>query len=247
MIIQNTKYIIHYPKIINLRRKAIEIEECLKDFFPLGANILPIPEEAPAELPRLNFVSRYGHSMLNVSLVNTQLLTNYDDKYNKDWSQCLDYLEKRIKSLNDLIRERLESEFLFSGLTTEVLFDEFSGDDPVKMFKDKFIKCESSQTPFELGFRATFEKEKCYFVNLNFANVRIYENLNAQTVPPSLFEAIEKHHWLGAMVDVNDKFGFNYSKNYNSGYEKTHEILKITNEFISGKLLKIIKEGRFDI
>ncbi|HOD42133.1 MAG TPA: hypothetical protein PKL57_16350 [Candidatus Wallbacteria bacterium] len=49
------------------------------------------------------------------------------------------------------------------------------------------------------------------------------------------------------MVDVNDKFGFNYSKNYNSGYEKTREILKITNEFISGKLLKIIKEGRFDI
>ncbi len=247
MIIQNTKYVIHYPKICNLRRKAIEIEECLKDFFPLGANILPIPEEAPADLPRLNFVSRYGHSMLNISLVNAQLLTSYDDKFNKSWDQCFDYLDKRIKAINNLIRERLESEFLFSGLTTEVLFDEFSDVDPIKTFKNKFIKCESSQIPFELGFKATFEKDKCYFINFNFANVRIYENVNALTMPPSLFESIEKHHWLGVMIDINDKFGFNYTKNYRSSYEKTSEILKITNDFISGKLLGIIKEGRLEV
>ena len=85
-----------------MRRKAFDIEDQLKDYFH-QVTLIPVPDDAPEEIPRISTTSHNGHSQLNISLSNTQLFTNYDEAFEGKWENCLEYVENRVNTLYSIL------------------------------------------------------------------------------------------------------------------------------------------------
>lgn len=243
MQIKNARYNMVYPKISNLRRKAFDIEEQLKDYFH-QITLIPIPDDAPEEIPRISTTSHHGHSQLNISLSNAQLATNYDEAYESDWSECLSYLRDRTNKVYATLENYIDHGYLFSGLTTEIIFNNESQGDPIELIKDKFLKLQSNLSPHDIEHKITFVIEERYYVNITFKNLRIYQGM---TIPTSGIQKQQKDHHLLCILDVNDRYGFNYKENYTSSKKETEAIFEITESILRDKLKKMITEGVFDI
>ncbi|MDE7211346.1 MAG: hypothetical protein K2O03_07865, partial [Lachnospiraceae bacterium] len=55
----------------------------------------------------------------------------------------------------------------------------------------------------------------------------------------------EKKHTISASIDVNDRYAANYIPDYCSDKAAFDEIMKVTNNIINGKLLRLVKKGEF--
>lgn len=243
MLIKNTRYNIVYPRISNLRRKAFEIEDQLKDYFH-QVTLIPVPDDAPEEIPRISTTSHNGHSQLNISLSNTQLVTNYDEFFEGKWEKCLEYVEDRVNTLYSTLGNFINEGYLFSGLTTEIIFDSIGDGDPIEIIKNKFINLKSNISPHEIEQKITFVIEDEYYVNITFKNLRVYEGLNYQG--PGMLKN-EKAHYLVCILDINDRHGFNYKDGYTSNIRNARKIIQLTRTILKEKLNTMITEGVFDV
>jgi len=244
MIIQNTNFNIIYPRIQNLRRKIVEFEEKLSVYF-LPSNILPIPDDAPEEIPRISMTTKNGHSILNLSLTGASLTTNYDEVFRNSWKNCAEYLNDRVNNVYNILDTLKQERFLFNGLSTQILFDD-THDDPVSMIKERLLNLKTNANPYDLSCKVTFIYENNYYINITFENVRLYEGL-ITSLNSSLSSLEERAHVMGITLDVNDRYGFNYSKSYSSDYSKVQRIFNITTDIINNKLGKLISEGVFEL
>jgi len=245
MIIQNTNFSILYPRINNLRRKFVEHEDKLSEYF-LPYNILPIPDDAPEEIPRIIMATKNGHSNLQISLNAMMLNTNYDNVFQNNWDACLDYLKKRVNNIYEILQDTLKQDkFLFTGLTTQMIFDNIN-ENPIKLINDRLLNIKVSKEPFDLNCKLTFVYEENYYINITFMNMRFYEGTVALG-NDSLAKLKEKAHNLGIILDVNDRYGFNYKEGYTSNYSKVENVFEITTDIIKNKIDKFIKEGVFEL
>src|SRR5690606_7925747 len=137
--------------------------------------IIPIPDEAPEEIPRISTSSHHGHSQLNVSLTNAQITTNYDENFEQDREGCLGYLKDRVSHITDVLSPYVEGGFLFSGLTTELVIENLDGISPLDIIKSKFLNYQGSVQPHDLEYKMTFVVDDIHYVNITFSNMRIYE------------------------------------------------------------------------
>ncbi len=244
MIIQNTNFNIFYPKILNLRRKIVDYEDKLSVFF-LPVNILPIPDDAPEEIPRITMSTINGHSSMNLSLTGAAFTTNYDEKFNNSWEKCLGYLNDRIGKVYDILDILKQEKFLFAGLLTQIFMDEISSN-PVDLINDRILKLNSKTKPFDVDCKITFVYDDNYYININVSNVRLFEGLIPNGISTSGILQ-EKANIVGVTIDINDRYGFNYNKGYTSDYTKVQRILEITTDIINNKLNKLIMEGVFEL
>lgn len=243
MLIKNTRFNLVYPRINNLRRKAFEIEDKLQGYFhPL--TLIPVPDEAPEEIPRMSTTSKNGHTQLNISLSNAQLVTEYSQDFENDWEKCLSYIEERIDSLFLVLKEYSRNEYSFSGLTTEIIFDSQEIEDPISILKEKFFNLEVNQSIFELEQKLTFIVNEVYYLNITFKNLRIYDDIHYQT--PGMLKN-ESAHYLLCILDINDRHGFNSKENYHSNSDNSREVVRITKEMLNGKLKEIIEKGELNL
>ncbi|MDQ0154231.1 hypothetical protein [Robertmurraya andreesenii] len=247
MLIKNTRFNIVYPRISNLRRKAFDIEDLLKDYFH-QVTLIPVPDDAPEEIPRISTTSHNGHSQLNISLSNTQLITNYDDTFQGKWENCLTYVEDRVNTLYNVLGNYANEGYFFSGLTTEIVFETLTDKEPIKdpinLIKSKFINIDTNTNPHDIEQKITFVIEEEYYVNITFKNLRVYEGLNIQS--PGMLRN-EKAHYLVCVLDINDRYGFNYKDAYTSNIENAMKVINITRSILDNKLHKMILEGVFDL
>ena len=81
MIIDNICFSLSFERIENFRQKIFDIEKKLGNHFITPLNVLPIPDDAPPEIPRIIARSKQNHTELIVSSNNyirySFLLTNY--------------------------------------------------------------------------------------------------------------------------------------------------------------------------
>jgi len=243
MLIKNTRFNLVYPRINNLRRKAFEIEDKLEGYFhPL--TLIPVPDEAPEEIPRMSTTSKNGHSQLNISLSNAQLVTEYSQDFENDWEKCLSYIEERIDSLFLVLSEYSHNEYLFSGLTTEIIFDNKEVENPISLLKEKFFNLKVNESIYELEQKLTFIVSEVYYLNITFKNLRVYDNIHHHT---SGMLKNESAHYLLCILDINDRHGYNSKDNYQSNSDNSREVLRITKEMLNGKLKEIIEKGELNL
>lgn len=244
MIIKNTNFCIIYPKIQSLRRKIVESEDKLSSFF-LPSNILPIPDDAPEEIPRISMATKNGHSTLNLSLTASSLVTNYDKEFSNSWEKCEVYLKERVNNVYNILDTLKQDKFLFNGLSTQILFDDIQGD-PVTMIKEKLLNLKTNANPYDLSCKITFIYESNYYINVTFENIRLYEGL-LSSANASISSLEEKAHLMSITLDVNDRYSYNYNNDYSSDYSKVIKIFDITTDIINNKLGKLISEGVFEL
>lgn len=83
MIIQGTSITVTYKKIEGIKKVYYNNEEILKAFFN-EATVLPIPDDAPFEIPRILIKTKNEHAQLNISPIAATFEVHYDAGFERD-------------------------------------------------------------------------------------------------------------------------------------------------------------------
>ena len=115
MVIKQTMVNITYPMVIDCRKKFIGAEDILSDFFQ-PANIISVPDQLNAEIPRMIVATKNNHSLLNISLIGATLTTNFDGDFTDNWKQCEAYLKSRMNTVYHLVDKMTNKDEEYTGL-----------------------------------------------------------------------------------------------------------------------------------
>jgi hypothetical protein len=241
-MVRNTTFSIFYPPINNIREQIFKLETELSEYFVKPFNLIPIPNEAPPEFPRMTATSNHGYTNLNISINSTQIITNYDSNFSNDWAKCESYILDRANRIYDLLSPFFANRILFCGLTTDLLI-EVSNKNAVDKIKGSLFRLESDK-PYDLLGKVTFVKDEKYYLNYLIQNQRFPNPIGIVGIP---LKMLETDNFIELNIDVNDRYAFNYGNNYASSKEVFGEIIGITRKIVNEKIDKIINEGRFDI
>jgi hypothetical protein len=242
MKILSTQFNVFYPSIQGIRRNFFDIEEKLKDHFQTPFNLIPVPDEAPVEIPRIVATSKHGFSQLSIGLNNAGLTTQYNENFSSNWSACRDYLEGKIENYLSVLGEICDGNLLYSGLVIqlELPFE----NDPVEVLTDRFLKIETNQELFDVETKLTFVLDNTFYVNITLSNYRNYEGVGIPDLPVPAYMNLNGRG-IRVLIDINDKYGFNFQRGYLSSKEKQIHLFGLATKVLEEKLVEIMEKGEF--
>lgn len=246
MIIQSCAFAIHYPQNNKVREQLFNLEEHFTD-FQKPFTLVPLPPEAPMELPRIVAATKHGHSQLTICGNYAQLTTNFDDNFNRDINRCIRYISdkcNRIVSSLSIIDGSGKDvpKFYFSGLTMTLLFDKEDGiDNSVKYLSEKFMNYQTNLNTDELQFRLALVVEDQYYVNITAQNRRMFLGRPDERGSFAGLETIGDP--MQVVLDINDRYAFNHRPNYVSCFENVTRISLLAEQFATKYIDLFLKNG----
>lgn len=248
MLIQSCIFTIHFPPNLKVRERLFQLESHFED-FQKPFTLVPLPPEAPMELPRIIAISQYGHSQLTICGSNIQLATTFDENYSVDVAKCIEYVRSRysaILSALPIINENTNAgespNFYFSGLSMIISMDESDGiKNPPKYIAEKFLKCTTNLLTDEIQFRFALVVNDAYYVNLMVQNNRQYTGRPDER--GSIADLKIAKETLQVALDVNDRYAFNHIKNYASTSESVDCIAKLVEKFAAEYVVDFVANG----
>lgn len=244
MLIQAARFNTFFPKVNNIRKRAFDIEERLQDYYN-QISLNSIPDEAPDLIPRIQAQSKNGHSSIEISLTNAQVMVNYDEQFQRNSTKCLNYLQDRSTLLKTAINPHIEVGTLFSGVYVEARIEEVPA---LEIIKNRFMNYKSNSDPYDLECKITYILENRYYLNLVFKNIRFYEGLIPEgTQFLNFAELNERANVLGISVDINDRHEFNHNNSYRSTKDSEDYMFNLVQDLFANKLEKMIEEGVIDL
>ncbi|MCL1863494.1 MAG: hypothetical protein FWF78_08005 [Defluviitaleaceae bacterium] len=238
MVVLNTQYNLMYPRLSDIRRRIVAYEDALKGEF-LQYQILPIPDDAPPEIPRVTITTKHGHSMLQLSLSGAVFQTAYDDAYNKSWEKCHDYLEKRMEQIYDIVKHISPERIYTQGITAQIIVN-IPDTNPVEFLTKGVPIIDKNQDIWDFGCYATVISQNKYFATVQISNARIAH------IPLSA-ENYEHKNYLLFNIEANDRKMFNQDSNNDSGKETTKDLLSLMKEIVTVRIDAFISGGVFKL
>lgn len=242
MVIQNTAVNIIFSKIDNIKRKYILNEEILKEKFN-EANILPIPDDAPMEIPRILIKSKGEHSQLNIAPESINLQTTYTDEYVNNWNLCEAYISSRAKDIFKLADQFTSGKYHYIGIVTNLIWDPVQQQGHKVLFHN-LLGCEAADNLDDLVVRYTYVVEEKYYVNITLQSVRIYNGMRGKESGDFVDENL-KAHTISVILDINDRYLFNKKKGYVSNKETFEEMMSLTTDIINNKIKNLVEKGEY--
>lgn len=239
MIIQDSSVNLMFNKIDNLKKTYILNEGILKDSFN-EATILPIPDDAPTEIPRILMTSQKEHSQLSVGPEAITLQTTYDDAYNTNWDECENYVKTRLDEVF-LLSDKLTNSYNYIGMVVNLIIDNISEKAQLQLFENLF-KHKAVDNLDDISVKYTYILEKKYYVNITVQSIRAFKNIAIQKAGMFSKDNILSHT-IGINLDINDRCAFNYNSNYESSKEEFSKILEIMTNLINNELDTIVSGG----
>ena len=243
MKIKQTNLNIVYPQIEEYRKKFINSEDILNEYF-LPPTMLPVPNEVQGEIPRIIVQTKNGHSVLNIALTVASFTTNYNNNFTKNWELCKDYLENRGTCVYNMIDNMNDEKNIFVGLVTNIEMNDLD-EDGLNVLKKSLLKENTADLGdiYDLGFKFTYVYKEKYYINITLENFRDFETKKNEGGRNCIRG--EKKHTISASIDINDRYASNYNPEYKSGKEEFEEIIRITSNIIDNKLDDLIRKGEF--
>lgn len=235
-----------FNKVTDIKNKINYFEEELKEYFN-GINSNGVPADINPDYPRLTAISDGGHTTLNVSMINLQLVTRFDDEYNLDYEMCFDYIKQRILKIYDLLIQKLEINILYGAIA---VLGEIDIDKPMQLLKDNLLSQCLTSDYFEAGVRLVEVIDNKYYKNLVYNTAKcikinkVIDSNKQEVLLPliSMSEAkIEKEN-ISINYEINDKYMFDKDKNYNMNFDNLLEMIKIAKSDIKDRILSILKK-----
>lgn len=243
MLIQDTSVSVKFNKIENLKKIYFLNEELLKTHFN-EATVLPVPDDAPIEIPRIILKSIHEHSQLNITPVNATLQIIYNDGYEKNWSDCAVYIMKKMEIVFKFLNIVTNDEYEYIGMVTNIVFDEID-QNGAQFLAQNLLRNNISSRIYDLSLKYTFREYDDMFVNVELQNARMYRQGVNPEVAGGLNVMYQDRETVGVTIDINDRFGFNMNKNYKTNKEKLNKILDIYTTVINEKLNPLIYKGEY--
>ena len=233
MEIKNSAVTFWFNKQSNPKMYVEDLNDALKEYF-FEFNTIAVPANIDPGIPRLNAVSSSNHSNLEMSLINMRLNTNFDDNFSKDADKCLSYLKERANILFDVLTKKCEIPILFFAILINI---EEKQENSSNILTTHFLKdVEKFDNMSEVGIRLSKEMDGKFYKNIVLSNVRqikidkIITANETEIILPliPLNEASEIEEYLLTSLEVNDKYGFNSNKNYNTNKSDFDRMFEIT-------------------
>lgn len=221
-----------FNEIKDFKDKIEIIDQKLKNkFSPL--NLIGIPANMSPEIPRFSCTSLGGHTIVNISKINLQIITEIDGKYSNDIELCTDYTNDKVLTLFNVLSD-LEIPILYSAININC---ETENQDSVKKIKDKYFNNTlDSELISEIGLRFSEENGE-YYINTSVNNSKIISftkkiesdsKVNNIIFPLiSLQEIDETSNIIAISKEITDKLSFNNNKDYNTTYNTLDKMLKL--------------------
>lgn len=237
MNINSTLFKVNYSPINELRKKIVN------NWSLVGFNeptILPIPDDAPDEIPRVICQSMNGHTSINISKDSLSMYVNFDGEYLENWNLCQKYLSEKLNNVICFLNS-IGCSFSFSGLVTQIFYnlEELrlcvnSEENATKSLFEKFSKVKTDFDVFDFEQKITTLKEETFFVNYSFNNLRTTNEEISINKPGCLKTVKAKNDHIAVSIDVNDRYAFNYDESYKADISVFSRLLTITDESIKG-------------
>lgn len=242
MIIQNSSINIMFPRIENIKRQYILKEEILKDKFN-EASILPIPDDAPMDIPRIIVKSKGEHSQLSIAPGAINFQTIYTDGYTEDWKLCANYIKSRSEDIFCLIDQFTLKKYNYLGIVANLIWNDIQKDGNKVLFSNLIGK-KATDNLDDLVIKYTYIEAEKYYINITLQSVQIYPTLNQEGSGNYIDENLQAHT-ISITLDINDRYSYNKKKGYISKKENFDEIMLLTTDIINNKLKKLVEKGEY--
>ena len=242
MKILSTQYNILYSRISNLRKIILGYEDMLLDEFT-HCQVIPIPDEAPPEIPRVTTTTKSGYSTLQISLTGTVFHTIYDNNFNEDWDKCHNYLNKKSKFIYGVMNCLGPEQMYTQGFAVQILLEGLKTD-PVEVLKKGISLINTKYFFHDLGFNAALVKQDKYYINIQLSNARITQ------MPVTTKTPVHENDFINCLIlniEVNDRKQFNENNKYKSSKEVVDELLKVLTEIIKNGFDAFIETGVLEL
>lgn len=243
MLIQGTSITVTYKKIEGIKKVYYNNEEILKEFFN-EATVLPVPDEAPVEIPRIIIKILNEHAQLNISPVATTFEVHYDAGFEKNWDSCANYLVERMTRVFEFLKLLTNNTYEYVGLVSTILYDEVD-ENGAKKLSHSLLRSDKINNIHDINIKYTFVENRNIFVNIMLQNARLFkEDVDVNEAGAlSLKEQIAES--IGATIDINDRYGFNTDPNYKSSSNMLNELIRYMGDIIDNKLKILIEKGEY--
>lgn len=250
MKIRNIIVTFWFEKYSNIRDTFEKFNLELKEYFP-AFNMINLPSNVDPIIPRINARSRSGHSIINLSNINMQLTTNYDENYNEDFESCLSYIEERTKKIYNVMIEN-NFKILYSAILVNL---DREVEDPIKEIKENLLNKNLYDNSFsEVGMRASMKLEDKFYkiITLNnskdFTMKKEIKPGNIEIIMPliSLVDAELVREYISINYELNDKYSFDKNKDYHNEKNVLEKMFDIVKKDLSHNIENFIKEGKLN-
>lgn len=240
MIINNAVFNIVFSRLQNLRSRFAEIEKALHGSF-LQGECLPIPDDAPVEVPRMRFTSTHAHSLLTITGASIQLVSNFDQNYYNNIDICYEYISIKSKTLLNIISGVIKEPFLYCGLMINCSYYEIGNREPIQFMMDRFVNFAINNKPIEAATRMVFPIQDMFYANIAFNATKAYGG--AVQMNSSLLHNQKLGDVLQLTLDVNDRYAFNFKENYYSSSEAVEKVFDISKDLLVKKVPEFLANG----
>ncbi len=243
MKIVSGTFMMHFPAVTDgMLRKLVALETAVADYFePFSYS--NVTDDAPYNHSR---ASTFAKNTKDVSLdITAQSLifhANASSECVADLEKCYEYMDSTIALLYNSMVEHICPKFYYSGVIVQLEFDDIKN--PSAYIQETLLNKRPNQVFFDLNLRFTQIYKETFYINLEVLNKRKYSgNISPMQEITPLHKMKDDGEVLGVNIDVNDRYGFNFTPEYSSSYDKIQTIISTIKELLDGKLQKFWEEG----
>ena len=205
--------ILHSP-VSNLRKKIFDLEERFDSKMEqefLSPDLNPIPEDAPPQIPRIEFESTHGHSNLSITPVRTDLKTKFDKEYHNEVEKCLNYIKKKSEAISE-VADVIEPDLSFFAISVTVRWPQkqISNEEVINLLGDNLTSERIKKMDLK-NFQLNYSLEDSgIFKLIQISNYRTFSSSSPINTPyPRIEELEEKGHGFEKEIEINDRPKYN--------------------------------------
>lgn len=243
MFIKSTSISINYEKIDNLKMIYYLNYEILKEYFN-EATVLPIPDEAPIEVPRIVAITKNEHAQLSITPITATIQIDYDNGYEQEWKKCESYIKKLMVIVFNFFDKITDNKYKYMGIVTTLFLDDFSGD-VAQILSSNLLK-ETNKELYDIDIRYTFTKGSDEFINISLQNARMFRNEADENKAGLLSENYEICQHLGVVIDINNRYAFNTIGDYTTSSKEINNLLNTMTDVVQNKLTSLVQKGVYE-
>lgn len=243
MFIKSTSISINYEKINNLKMIYYHNDEILKAHFN-EATVLPVPDEAPMEVPRIVAITKNEHAQLSITPVAATIQIDYDNGYEHEWKKCESYIKELMVIVFNFFDKIADNKYKYMGIVTTLFLDDFSGN-VAQILSSNLLK-ENNKELYDINIRYTFTKGSDEFINISLQNARMFKNEADENKAGLLSENYEICQHVGVVIDINNRYAFNTIEGYTTPSQEINNLLNTMTDVVQNKLTSLVRKGVYE-
>lgn len=244
MKINNIIITFWFNKIIDIKNKSTLFEAELKDFFN-GINSIGVPADINPEYPRLTAISDGGHTNLNISMINVQLNTKFDNNYCSNYQMCFEYIKQRSEKIFEILSNKLNANIVYSAI---MAICEIDDENPINVIKSHLLSEKLNEDYCETGVKIAQIIDKKYYENITINSaqqITITQKMESgqnEIIMPLISLANSKIEKRSLIInyEINDKYSFDKNSEYHLEKDNFMDMLSIAENNINSKINEII-------